>query len=534
MTVVIIYILFSLFLILILFSNYYLENQTESMNRLDYISKSRFYIAISAVQLVLQIALENGNLLRYYPSIDLLKDAEDYSYINSTAGFLTKINDWIFSSHENFQNLVKNLASFAKSGENVYELASSLFEPDVPFIFCSHIGHPSSQSNISISSHIALMFMHYGVYSGQDSLGSVMADSKFCELLLKMNTFFIKTDVLFDNFCNYQLEAGDDLKKIFDYLTYTIPSSIFIVIFIPYLIIHIYIISRIDILTDIILSFETKVRSDAKELISLNVDKDESKATEMQKSSSKSLWYLISIIVIAIIIGADAIAMSLMSVYANENIIKLNSWFQYSSLRLSISAEVLCISIFGITITDVPGLVLLTSPYSAGILTNTLLQKLIKANQDLLQGTNTSEPCVGFDSLLDDLNINDQELNSSNINMHELYAYASINQKLHVFSDLLNSVINNLYISRQSDVEIVAHIYHIANSHLWKDLFDVTTRIQELAIIEYSELLKTLLQFGIGVFVLLTILTLVAIAYYVNRKDTYKSSLFILKRVSQE
>ena len=535
-TIIVLIVIVSLFVFIIVFSDIKLSNQTESMMRLDYISKTRFYLALGSVQIIMELCKEKGTLDGYLTELKKLQGCggEDFIEIkeDSSEDYLKPTAKWVKESADNIQLLVNDLAVLANSGSDVYSLSKSLLVPKEQFSFCTSSGLPfPTPSNISLSAHISIIQMHQRVLSGASDVLGMFNDSPYCELTVNQQSFYKYVNEIFSSFCQFQLDKGDDLKFKFNVIMYTVPAVIFLIVLVPYIILHSFTVRSLNRVTNIIMSLDTKTRSDSKDLISLNVDSDDIKTSEARKSKSKSAICIVLLCIIGAIFLAFSIIMAYISVKSNDSIIQLNSWDQFAALRLSLSAELFNIFLFGITIADNPSITLLTNTKTISVLVSKQFQELNQANQDLIQGTNTTEPCAGYDDEIDELNINDKNVKSSDLSVHEIYSNASINQQIAMLSEFLTDVVDSLYSGTAVDESKAANIIHLINGHLLKRLERVIERFGELATVEFNTLMNTMGYMCIGIGFLIIVFIIIIYEYYKNRVNAFKASLFVLKRV---
>ncbi|EAX95330.1 hypothetical protein TVAG_406780 [Trichomonas vaginalis G3] len=204
---IILVLVFGIFCFGYAFSADWLSGQTSSMNRLDYISQTRFYIALSNVDLVLQYSQEHGKLQYYIDAMKGLMRSTDPVFINVLDDMLREMLLFTNNASTKFQELINNIAELSLIGEDIYSFAGSLLKPEKSVYSCGGPRGKAGLYNISISGLIAMSISHQREFAGRDSVYNLMKEPTYCELFLNFQVFYEETTALFDKVCDYQRQS---------------------------------------------------------------------------------------------------------------------------------------------------------------------------------------------------------------------------------------------------------------------------------------------------------------------------------------
>jgi len=504
-----------------------LKDQQNSMNRLDYIAKTRFYLTLGDITLLFGFVKQIGLMIDTSPIEGYLAvDNNPETFYNFSTEFLPQINKWVQQTEKSFEGLIADLAELSISGPEVYNLASAVIEQVVPISFCSGT-NVISQSNTSLSSHVALTLFHQRKFSSLPTLLTMLSNTDYCEILNNWESILKVCEGLFTSFSNYQIQNSNSISSRYNSLIYIVPPLLFIISFLPFFILLLCVKSSLHTTTELISSFDPKIRLEAKELISLCTDEDESKIFRSKKSRSTLncfVFYLALIAIVFVVLGAF---MCSTIVDTNQNILNLNIWDEYASVRLALSAECLHESLLSIVLSVVPSS-MSSSAQQKGYARESL-KKLINANDYLLKGTSGSEPCIGYDTELDKINIEDEcEINVSGTGIHDMYRCTSANKAISVFHDF---VIQALGATGSPDKSVLLHMIHLSDAHIWPKLLRVTIRLMELSSVEYSRMTSSLILYSIVEGVSILFFIFIVLELYKWCSLSYKACLSLIKRV---
>ncbi|EAY02213.1 Adenylate and Guanylate cyclase catalytic domain containing protein [Trichomonas vaginalis G3] len=536
-TIIVLLLICLMAIFIVIFSRSKIKKQTMSMELLDGISKTRFYIALNDMEILMRYSVDKGSYEKYETLMRQLAancSSKDY-LINAFKDFLYQSFFNLQSAISEYDGMMNDLADFANAGYDVYNISKNLIQTKHQLYTC-YGGYPIYIVNDTVSTMITILLAHqsYIVTRVNDNISDMFTLHQFCELIVNLRLFYMTVPQIFTDFCDFQIREGENLQKKFKFILYTLPVIVTLLAFIPILIIH-YLINRsLREITQIIESFDTKTKTEAKELISVNTKNDENVTlSEMSVTSNESGVLIAIICIVGLMFVAIIVAMTMLSFNSNKDIVNLNKWDQYATLRLSLTAEVMNTLTFGVAQFDNPNSTRVSTPAAAQQMVDELLEELMSVNHDLIQGTQDSPACNGFDSILDNENFVDNVINdTSNLDIHSIYENSSINSQLKVFYDYVSTTSREFTTSTAISKVPYAHSVHLLSYHLSPKMLKVTTRLKELADVTYNKLVLTNALLIIPLFVLVIVFAILVSVYYNLRRDTYNTSLYILKRIN--
>ncbi|EAY23612.1 Adenylate and Guanylate cyclase catalytic domain containing protein [Trichomonas vaginalis G3] len=536
LTIVILLIVTAVFIFMFVFTKVELFEHTDSMAMLDSISKTRYYLAINDMEILLRFIQDRGNYAKYKPTVDKLDNECKSTYkpvLNMTDDFLVQSLPNLHAAMDVYSDLINKLAQLANNRDDVYEVAGNLIS-DMHTIYTCFERTYVGRVNDTISTMISIFFAHqaYIVTRYQENISDLYNETQFCELISNLRSFYVVIPTVFMDLSKYQVDKGENLKTKFQLILYIVPPLVAVVAFIPFLFVHFFTQRSLKEITQLIVSFDPKTRADAKELISVNVENDDAKLAETNVTSERGGCLLFLICLIALLFVGIATAMTLLSVKSNNHIIDLNLWDQYATLRLSLCAELINTLTFGMSLFENPNATALSNVSMAYYMCLERLKSLVESNQDLILGTSISKPCSGFDEVLDQENLYDEDINHTSMDSHSVYANASINTQLKILTDYVKTTLDEFVGSRSLSPAPVANIFHIFARHISPKMLRVTERLSQLAKVQYDDLMLIIGLLLIPAFVLIALYAIVISTYYNMRRDSYRAALFILKRIN--
>ncbi|EAX95332.1 Adenylate and Guanylate cyclase catalytic domain containing protein [Trichomonas vaginalis G3] len=530
-TIFIIVCVIAIFAFTFIYSERQLATQTGSLQRLDSISQITFYSSIANADLILEFIREHNVLDTYMPAMRGLMRSTDPVFINVDADMLRETMIFTTNSSIQFGNLINSVAQLALEGEDIYDFAKSLIKPVTEIVICDADAKPAAIANESFSSLVGMMISHQRELSGNKTVKYLLSNPNYCELYFNFNAFYEQSIVLFDSFCDFQRSEGNHLKRVFGILEFLIPCETFVSVFIPVIVIHILTIKSLKDVIEIIKGFDVKAKNDAKALITIHATDDDTKIVEMTGTSRVS--YILITIILFISLGflLCSLIICILVVNSNTNIINLNSWNQFASLRLSSSASSLYALIYSLAMHDLPEQNRMTSISELVNLSLFLTKELADLDNKLVNGFEDTPACKGFDEELDQYNIIDKPAKPKIGDPHDFYAQTSIHQQIDVYRGFVQQLANDLLNQNQNvSTFIMANSIHIVNAHMWMRLMNVTKRMIKLADMEYNDILQNIIIIGVCVTILLISFVVVVSFYYTNRASAYKAVCFVSKR----
>ncbi|EAX87786.1 Adenylate and Guanylate cyclase catalytic domain containing protein [Trichomonas vaginalis G3] len=528
-TIITIVLLTIIFILGFAFSILELSGQTQSMTRLDCISQTRFYTSLGDVDLILRFSQEHNELQKYLEEMQVLVRNTDPVFINVDRDMLREILTFTNNASQKFQELIDNIAELALDGEDIFSFADTLLRPNVDMTSCGYF--QISRYKASVSELMSMYIFHQREFSGKDTVYNLMRDENYCEVFVNFETLYKAGAVLFDKLSQYQKDKSHKLKNLFNNLAIAIPVITFFVGVVPIIAIHISNYLSLRNIIEIIHSFDNKAKQEAKQPLTFGNNDDDIKFAEMNATSNTSIILICVIVFISLAFLAVSLIMCVLVVKSNNNIIKLNDWNRYASLRLSLSAESLMVLIFSVANHDIPDSQVFKPVDYLVNLTLKITKELVDADMNLTQGTEDSPACNGFDRELDEYNIIDQQARPKIGDPHDFYSKTSIHQQIEVYNEFIRILSDDaLKMNEPITKFYMANSLHIVNAHMWMRLMNVTKRMIKLAEIEYTNLVQSIIIMAVVVVLLIISFICVMVFYYINRLSTYKASLFVLRR----
>lgn len=511
------------------------KHQTKSMSTIDEISKTRFYVAVNDMNIILRMEADTGTFSKYKPSIQELQEKcnSDDNVFDVNKDYLVQSISNLKKSMTSFSELLLAIAQMATDGDDILDFAASLIVNKQMMYVCYN-GWPVNEINGTLATTLSMFFMRqaYFVTKVNTSLANLLETIEFCDLASNLIMFYQEIPGIFSDFCDFQIEQANEIQKKIKLVLYIVPVLVGIIAIVPILIGHLLIRKSLKNITSIINSFDQKTKQDAKEMIVFDNDTDNVKFTDSHKTSSKSHCLVFAILVLAYLFLTDCIGMAICASIANKNIIKLTIWDQYATMRMSYAAEVVNTLNFGVAISDNPNRTRITNPFEVAVMTTYQMNEMDNASHLLMTGSNLSKPCIGFDEELDNENIQDGDMDHNNLGTHAIYENASINKLMNIFQDYANTTIGELAIGAPISELPFAQSLHIFSHHLGPKMMKVTQRLRNLAEVEYEWLHQTMLILMAPAFILIVLYSVVIAVYYNMVRDSYKAALILLKRFS--
>lgn len=510
-------------------SSYYLHKRVDKMKQLDSMSNSRFYSALANINILMQYFNTTGKLQRYTDIMKTYLQPKDVGILDPYQDMLTANLNFTTIAAASFQDMMNIFAELAQQGNDVYSFAYSLIKPVIKMNICDEQGNVTDLINTSYGSLASTMLVNQRYLISFERL--TLADA--CEITSNYEPLYHSSAYLFANVSLFQKQGDGKLIQIFTYVYYIVPVIIFLIVFVPFVVIHFMSRHKINQIIEMIYSFDSNAKQFAKGFITINNGEEETAITESHSHRKFGLFLIGLICVISIFFFFLTFISARIILNSINDIQNLNVWNKYSSKRLSLSTE--CFNIFMLIIVkhDVPNSYNLSTIQNLISTLNTLLADFQQSDNDLIDGTSDSPACFGYDPLLDQYNVFNDETIDNITSPRDYYAHASIHTEIDILKNYINGVIIR---AANSDSELpadeVANIIYLANYHLWGKLILSNQRVTDLG---YDGFVHTERTYLILIFILiiLTLLFLLVIYfYYLNRLKTFNAILFVVKRFS--
>ncbi|EAY00327.1 Adenylate and Guanylate cyclase catalytic domain containing protein [Trichomonas vaginalis G3] len=514
-----------------------MKSQVKLMSQLNYSSQNRFYTACANIAIIAAYFTEDNGIIKYAIPVRKYYVSDDIPYvIFNLPNLLPQVTNFTTQSLSNLNLLMSSMVDLATQGEDVYNIASQLMNPIDVFQVCAKTKYPFSTPSFatkgSLTSLITLLTTAQREYSGHTTTLDALISDDTCELTVNFQSYFAGVTALFDELDVYQNKKGTSLNDKFKLLEIVIPVVTFVVVFAPVFIIHFLTVRSLNKLIEIIKSFDSKAKLEAKDSILVNPGVDDARMNEMNASSMQSIVLMLCACFVSLIfLGINLIGW-LMTSRSNTRLLHINKWNEFASKRLSLSAELMNMLVTLIVIHDEPNKFFLTDTTLVSGIIKLLLNQLTTVDNYLVNGVNETPACKGFDKELDNLNVIDAPLPEGDTDEQDVYRNASIHQQIQILQTYVQSILTSVAYNTTIQVTDVSNAFYLANFRMFHKLEKVTQRLLELGQIEKDKI-HTVFYILIGVAIASLIAWMIIITMYYNiRVSAYKAALFIIKRFS--
>ena len=508
------------------------EERGTSMQRLSYISSTRFYYGITNVAILMDYLnqTERSTNYAYYDSLMLEEDEDKSRYLYTDRPPDELIMNLTVRARDSMSSLLLAVADLSSQGTNVYSLASQLFSNIVNITACFQSSRLESYSG-NLKSLIVLGFYAQGIIAGQDKTDLFLMND-YCEIIANWYYLQLAVNELFSSFSEDQVSRGNDLKEIGELLMIIIPIALFLLTWLPLTLSIIFFFGHINKFSRALFELDKSVKEEAKLPIRRDNDDDNMDSAEPKYQTSVGILIILMVFLISAVLTVICVLMTYFATNCNELISSLNRYEYYAAQRLTLVPETLHQALL-VSILNGSIDVTFTDRTRQNTLTVRSLDSLKTYNNNLLKGTATMDPCIGFDDLLDEYNFKDPCTNKTGrFEIHNLVKCASATQSVDYFVDMIQDIINNpdIYDNEVSS-EGASSLVHLCNVHLWRRLLQALNRIVELGSIEYDNMVSTLLILMI-IGIIVSLLTFCYALYTQMRmKLTFSSVKTLIKKI---
>ncbi|OHS93112.1 hypothetical protein TRFO_40582 [Tritrichomonas foetus] len=194
------------------FKQTYQERGT-SMDRLNFISKTRFNYAVANIILLCDF-LEQTGRMNNFVEMDtemLEEDDHDSEYIDHHIEYSQQIMDYNILSRDNFTTLLDEISILSFNGIDVYDLAGELFNDMVNITTCYDNQQLTAFAN-NMKNLMVLGYLHQSELAGL-SKKDLFYNDEYCEILANWNSLQTAADSVFRSFSDEQVTRGNDLTN---------------------------------------------------------------------------------------------------------------------------------------------------------------------------------------------------------------------------------------------------------------------------------------------------------------------------------
>ncbi|OHS96509.1 Adenylate and Guanylate cyclase catalytic domain containing protein [Tritrichomonas foetus] len=476
----------------------FVERKT-SMDRLSYISKVRFYMALSDDCIFMRFVNETGRFksipqLQHFAIEDANQGLEPY--MNFNGDFAIEIMYYMNECRKYYGSLLKDVSYLASQDYDVYAMAAPLFENVLNITICYNGDYlqpqPSNLKNVVVLALFAMAQM-----SSYQDFVTWYNSSTYCEVIKNWDMTMVGSGLTFSSLTDDQNKRFLALQKNLKIMMIAIPVGMEIITFVPSFIATLLFINKIKSIAEVLSKMDNKVKQDAMKSIRPTMsDDDNLETTEIPPKTARIVIVLICFFFMTVITSLFTFIMVFYSDTVNENINILNGWQYYACNRLSLSCECFHMIITAPVLNDSIHIDFM-SQQSEVDLGSDWMRQLDDMNEGLLQGAADSPPCFGYDEELDRLNLQEAcSLDDNDTGIHDMYRCSSANQGIAAFRDFVVEICRDPNAFNGTiDADTPLNFLHLSNTHLWRRLEDCINRILDLAVIEYDTMVSNEMLF---------------------------------------
>jgi len=506
-----------------------------SLHKLSYISYSIFGSVMSSTSLLMNAARNSDR----FPDISVISESESadgatsVSYIPFNSSMITTSMQWLKKSRDEFSSLLSEIAEIATNGENVYSIASPLMNENMTIRYCIDTYPTPDTIKSNLKNLIVYIYFLQARLSNNANSVSFFSDDRYCELLLNWKNVISATFSLFDAFSTEQNRKAAELNSTLQQYTIYVPIILGLIFALPIIVFaSIYVIQTKRMLNALGI-LDDSIKNDSSLPVLKDCDPEDIKSMETKAKTPKCVGIFIFMMVIAITVSGAALFILYYSQTENTNVRKLNQWYNYASKRFTSAATVLHDTLLLILLNgslSMPFTSLTTVSTSAW---NAMLE-LEDMNNVLLHGDNTSDPCYGYDSVLDAINLNETCQTQTVIeNQHDIYKCRSATDNIAVLKGMVSEIVKmpTKYGGRYTDSDVL-HVIHLTNSHLFPYLDAAASRIYTLCDVTCNRLESTVLLMVIAGMIVSVAFIVLGHVFSSHMMSSFKVVMTMIKRVS--
>lgn len=474
------------------------KDRRDSMQRLNYISKARFAIALSSTSLFFKYAKQ----VNIFTDLSIIRemqavDAEDNNYIDIDEDYSYQTRDWAAQGRSFLTMLLKDITALADEGVNVYDVAYGLLHDTQDQYTCDNVGGVLSLQKNNVKN--LMLFLIY-IQSQMSvltnfTITSWLASTDHCEMTGNWQSVMDGAKEVFASLEEYQRQSAEQLDKTLMYVMFIMPTASFFLAVIPGVVSAALFFKDLKYIIRNLLSLDSAVKAETMKPIMKTSDIEECDVISTAQKAH-SAFNISMLIFFCILSSLIEFFMMFFSRKTNTEISKLNSWQYFAAHRASLTCEAFYVTLNTPILTDTSGFKLMSQEL---VIWNCLelLKELEEMNNNLLQGTDSSPPCYGYDDQLDAMHFDsDCEINQSSTDLHDTYRCASASQGIAAFKDFMLQITGSVAQTGQSlDNKVAKNFFHLSDNHLMYKLVSVINRIQDLCVIKYDTMSQDLILY---------------------------------------
>ncbi|OHS95954.1 Adenylate and Guanylate cyclase catalytic domain containing protein [Tritrichomonas foetus] len=509
--------------------NVYSERQ-DSMLLLLYCAKTRFFHGLASLSLFLEYS-ESVQKFNLSSIIHVQCDQPSYLPIESEFPLNYIALSFAQDSKTSLNQMITQVAKMAMNSLNIHEMANALVTKDDIFSICW------GGKNITIEKESLKNLVSFSYYNQQRLAANMhhdhfYQDNNFCELLINWNMISQKSNDLMDDIIKYQDSRADTISHSSLIFLIALPIAIFIILFIPIMLCSLIFVNYMNKIANALSSMSKEMKDlSTKPLRKGDQDVSAQITSEPKTGVTKMLFLNIIQLLFSLAAGILFLMMIWTADKGSSVIGQLVMWEKYSSIRLVTSLEAGFHALHAVVLGNpsVSQFVDRNIEIEKALL---VVQILINANDNLLKGTTDSDPCNGYDSLIDSINLEETcTTDGGTTDFHDTYKCGSVNQILSVLKDLITNIVTtpDKY-NGITDYNTVS-LFHLLNNHLWSKLDAVNHRFSELVELKFHSMMISSLILMIFGIIFCIIVLIFGIITRNNAASTLSAALSQVKRV---
>jgi len=459
------------------------ETRRTSTYKAGYLKNSLFNAALSNICLMVNSAIFSARLTNTHIIVQAeMADGDDVrTYIPTTDPFLQTSQLLLNHSRDSFHSLLYELSEGAINGDNVYKVAEPIMNKSQKIRYCKGLSRVSDGVEANFKNIFIYLLYLQSRLTGFATGAHMFANDYYCELMLNWNDVSDSSYKLLDSFINEQISKGTEIKEYFNSIRLIIPFCLFFIYCFPVTIFTAIYSIHIKKIFKAFKNIDKAAKDDAASAVLKDSETEETKLMEMRPRIPECALCYIWLLFISILAAFNCYYVLIKAINVNDDISNLNTWYGYSSRRLTSSSFVLHDSLLVVLLNGSLNTPFVSRQDIAARAWKSMLE-LESMNSYLLLGSPYAPACSGFDTELDRINLQEAcTINRSSISQHDIYRCRSATDSIDVLKSMISEVVKmpDKFNGVFGDPNLL-HLMHLCNSHLFARLDDTSSRISAL------------------------------------------------------
>ena len=515
----------------------YFSSRASSITEVKRINYARFYMSTVRFISYLYYSEKNGKFVMGEDFKRIVaSDPNGKHYIDFTGRLMDQALSYVTTGNDDFNQFIDMLVQNAIDGNDIYTSASIFLKQQINVSFCHQASKSDPAEPIESKSLTSLKALYsYESVETQhlfvDECSTWPTSLTFCGIVNNIKSL----SGAFDQYVNKQVEnekqITEDSRNFIMMFEIILPLALAVVCILCLTIPLGLYYSDLKQLLKVFLDIPTKMREEISEAI--KKDENEENASSSTIPSTSIFVQLFAIAIILTLISP--VILFLCYWYAqtiNSNFESLTDWMNIGGSRAPVLSEAIEHISLAILRKDNPNMLSVDQDTEVS-LASQYISELVTFHSATTDGSGSVEPCNGFDDVLDELHFSTScEADSSVIDQHERYRCASLSQDVAFVKTFMDDVIAKFDSIDRCDDLLMLEIYHIANTHMYNKLFDVSERLDTLGGI-YENKFKQFCNIFMWVGICLQVICcIVYIAIGIKFDHMYETGLVLMRRIS--